>query len=218
MAYYKFLTSEHKGEYSDYDYSEYLPKENESGAWLPTVETLSICESGYHCFEPKDILSWINAELWEVEVGGDVLKGDKKLCAQQIRFIRKIEAWNEKTARLFACWCVRQIWHLLADERSKNAVIVAEKYANGEATESELAAARAAARAAAGDDARAATWAAACAAARDDAWAATWDAAWASAGDAAWASAGDASWIATRDAAGEAQILHLLEMLGIREE
>jgi len=214
MAYYKFLTSEHKGEYSDYDFSEYLPKENESGAWLPTVETLSICESGYHCFEPKDILSWINAELWEVEVGGDVLKGNEKLCAQQIRFIRKIEAWNEKTARLFACWCVRQIWHLLADDRSKNAVIVAEKYANGEATESELAvtwnAARDAARDAVRDATRAAAGAAAWASAGAAARAADWDAARAAARAADW----DAAWYAT----WEAQILHLLEMLGIREE
>ena len=190
MAYYKFLTSEHKGEYSDYDFSEYLPKENESGAWLPTVETLSICESGYHCFEPKDILSWINAELWEVEVGGDVLKEDEKLCAQQMRFIRKIEAWNEKTARLFACWCLLQVWHLLDDEHSKNAVIVAEKYANGEATESELATAMA------------------------DAWEATRTAA----GDAAMVAAMAAAKYSARDATREAQTLHLLEMLGIREE
>ena len=48
---------------------------------------------------------------------------------------------DDKTMRLFACWCVRQVWHLLDDERSRNAVVVSEKFANGVATKEERAAA-----------------------------------------------------------------------------
>jgi hypothetical protein len=102
---------------------------------------------------------------------------------------------DRKALRLFACWAVREtpitkgrkVWDLLTDERSRNAVIVAERFANGEATSDDLAAARAAAWDAAGaaawDAARAAARDAARAAARDAARAAAWDAAWA----AAWA-------------------------------
>jgi len=108
---------------------------------------------------------------------------------------------DDKTMRLFACWCVRQVWHLLDDERSRNAVVVSEKFANGVATKEELAAAWAAARDAAWD----AAWAAARAAAWDAAWAAARDAARAAARDAAWAAARDAArdaaWDAARDAA-----------------
>ena len=58
-------------------------------------------------------------------------------------------AERDKLARLFACWCVRQIWHLLTDERSRTAIEVAERYAVGEATHDDLkAAARSAADAA----------------------------------------------------------------------
>lgn len=82
----------------------------------------------------------------------------------------------DKDLRLFSCWCVRQVWHLLTDERSRNAVEVAERYAVGDATEEELVAARdaawAAARDAARDAAQAAAQAAARAAAADAAWAA----------------------------------------------
>jgi hypothetical protein len=76
---------------------------------------------------------------------------------------------TNRELRLFACWSVRQVWFLLTDERSRNAVEVAERYAEGMATAAELAAAReaagaawAAARAAAlaAEVARAAAWAA----------------------------------------------------------
>jgi hypothetical protein len=49
---------------------------------------------------------------------------------------------NDKTLRLFACWSVRQVWRLLPDEHSRNAVEVAERYAAGNATDDELSAAR----------------------------------------------------------------------------
>lgn len=64
--------------------------------------------------------------------------------------------------RLFAVRCVRQIQHLITDERSLNALDVSEAYAVGEATKDELSAAR------------------------DAAWAAAWAAAWYAARDAAW--------------------------------
>ena len=64
--------------------------------------------------------------------------------------------------RLFAVWCARQVQHLMTDPRSIAALDVAERHADGLATDEELESARAAAWAA-GD----AAWAA-----RDTAWAA----------------------------------------------
>ncbi len=99
---------------------------------------------------------------------------------------------TEKELRLFAVFCARSVEHLLTDDRSRNAIDVAERFANGEATSEELAAAGAAAGAAAWDAAGAAAWDAAGFAACDAASAAAWAAAWAAARDArdAWAAAG----------------------------
>ncbi|UVS95681.1 hypothetical protein [Burkholderia glumae] len=117
----------------------------------------------------------------------------------------------DRDARLFAVWCARQVEHLMEDQRSKDALDVAERFANSEATEEERAAAwaaawdaaRAAAWDAARDAARAAAWAAARADARDAAWDAARDAAWAAARDAAWDAARDAAWAAARAAQAE---------------
>ena len=64
----------------------------------------------------------------------------------------------DRDLRLFAVWCARQVQHLMNDERSINALDVAERFANGQASESERAAAWAAAWDAAGAAARDAAW------------------------------------------------------------
>ena len=58
---------------------------------------------------------------------------------------------HDREKRLFAVWCARQVQHLMTDVRSIAALDVAERHANGAATDQELAAALAAAMAAAGD-------------------------------------------------------------------
>jgi hypothetical protein len=79
----------------------------------------------------------------------DLLKREDIPAADRIW--AAIQLNDDRTNRLFACSCVREVWHLLTDERSRNAVEVAERYANGQATDAE----------------------------RDAAWAAASDAAWA---------------------------------------
>jgi len=125
---------------------------------------------------------------------------------------------DRKEWRLFAVWCARQVEHLMTDQRSKDALNVAERHANGEATDKELAAAMAAAMDAAWDAAGAAVqaaapeppeWAAARAAARAASLAAGGAAAMAAAMDAAWAAAGAAA----RDAAKAAQKTKFLEIV-----
>jgi hypothetical protein len=156
-----------------------------------------------------EVLSWKPCDTYSREALKKLAGRKRKMSALQIlalkipvpdRFLAILNHGflSDKDLRLFACDCAEHVLHFFeekypTDKRPRKCIEVARRFALGEATAEEMAAARAAAWAAARD----AAWAAARAAARDAAWAAARDAA----RDAAWAVAWDAAWDAARDAA-----------------
>lgn len=102
---------------------------------------------------------------------------------------------KDRDVRLFAVWCARQVEPLMDDQRSRDALDVAERHANGDASDDDLAAARGAAL----DAARAATLDAARAAGRGAARGTAWDAARGAALGAALAAEWDAARGAQKD-------------------
>jgi hypothetical protein len=92
--------------------------------------------------------------------------------------LRAVEGYDREI-RLYAVWCVRQVEHLLTDKRSIDALNIAEKYANGQATDEELEITRDAAWYAVKKDSNIASVA-------------------------IWSYVGDAAWSATKINAGEA--------------
>jgi hypothetical protein len=106
----------------------------------------------------------------------------------------------DKECRLYAVFCARQVQHLNDDPRVSNAIDVAERFANGEATVEELLAARSAAYNAAYAAARSAVHAAA----RSAVHAAAYNAAYAAARSAVHAAAYNAAYAAAYAAARSA--------------
>jgi hypothetical protein len=78
---------------------------------------------------------------------------------EMLRFLLGRQA-SERKLRLLACACCRRIWHLLPDPLSRQAVEVAERFADGRASDKELARARNAALSVTGQGARQVAWAA----------------------------------------------------------
>ena len=224
-VYYKFLDPGGRSCWSDCTW--HLPDGERPGKWMPEITGLVPCQRGYHVATIDQLVDWLGPELWEVECRGEHIDHGDKHVFGQARLVRRIDGWNDRTARLFAADCAARVLHLFeaccpGDPRPRRAIDVARAFADGQATMGDLAAARNAAKAAAGraardagkDPAWDAAWDAACAAVRAAAEGAAWAAASAAARDAAcaatraaagWASSEDADWAATWDAAWGAE-------------
>jgi len=168
-----------------------------------------LCERGLHAcrnvfhalsYAPGTVLCRVKCFGWVSE------EGDKFACTS--RRIVEMHGVGD-VVKHFAVWCARNtpigegkvLWDLLTDQRSKDAIIAAERFLLGQIKKDEL---EAAAEAAAWAAAEAAAWAAAEAAAWAAAEAAAWAAAGAAAGAAAWAAARAAARAAAEAAAGAA--------------
>ena len=118
------------------------------------------CESGW-----RKLLAHLGKTKADDEPLSIVTIIDSNGLDDAIWCLRAVEG-HDREIRLYAVWCARQVQHLMTDPRSLAALDVAEKYAHGEATDAELAAALEAAQDVAGAAwaAGGAAWAAAAAA------------------------------------------------------
>ncbi len=194
-TYYKCLTRDGKGPYSNFKWP--LPKNGEVGAWVKTKGPLVMCENGIHVCTANQLSWWINEHIYTIEIRGQKKSDNNKLLVREARLVHRIETWDNRSARLFACDCAERVLPIFEkaypDVVSVRAAIdTARLFANGKTTQKVMAAARDAAWAAARPAASAATRAAASAAACAAACAAAWDAARPAARAAAWDAARDA--------------------------
>ena len=82
------------------------------GEWLEVTGPLIICEHGLHAsLHPFDALKYAPGNnLALVEIDGDILSQDDKVCARRRRIIRRIDATD--MLRLFARQCALDVIHL----------------------------------------------------------------------------------------------------------
>jgi hypothetical protein len=103
MNAYKFLAHGGKGRFSDYRWP--LPAEGGFGDWVDAGEELEDCRTGVHACTPRQLLGWIDDELWEIELDGEIIERDAMIVAQRGRLLARVTAWDEATAQEFADAC-----------------------------------------------------------------------------------------------------------------
>src|SRR3989344_5863344 len=122
------------------------------GAWLEVTGDLIPCRNGLHLCRAGDLIHWMGPALWEAEYEGESIRHeDTKTVVRRARLIRRVEAWNDQNLRLFAVDCAERVLDLeekagrKVHPRSRSAVGVPRRFADGRAAQEELASASAAA-------------------------------------------------------------------------
>jgi hypothetical protein len=107
---YKFLRAGRISPFSGTDWPEH-------GA-LEAAGPLEACRNGVHACRIDDLPYWLDDELWEVELLGEVVEERLKLLARGGRLVRRLDSWDDGTQRAFAESCLRRVAaHAAAESR-----------------------------------------------------------------------------------------------------
>lgn len=101
MRAYKFLAAGRVGRFSDFHWPG-------PGEWVEAEGELRDCATGVHACRPADLLDWIDDELWEVELDGDVRESEGMVVARRGRLVRRVEGWTDAAAAELAEDCTRR--------------------------------------------------------------------------------------------------------------
>jgi hypothetical protein len=100
---YKFLCAGGVGPFSRYAWP--LPRDGRPGAWVIAAADAVPCRTAVHACRVGDLPWWLQDELWEVELDGEVSAGRHKVMAPRGRLLGRVAGWDAGCAQRFADAC-----------------------------------------------------------------------------------------------------------------
>jgi hypothetical protein len=76
----------------------------EPGVWVDSAAA-ERCEAGVHACRLQDLPIWLDDELWEIELAGDVVAAERKIVAPRGRLTQRVERWTPELAHEFGRFC-----------------------------------------------------------------------------------------------------------------
>lgn len=121
--------------------SWHLPENGGPGKWMPRIERIIPCNSGYHIVTAEQLIPWLrsDASVFEVEYRGNIVNADDtKSVVQEARTVKRL-LWDERIARHFAADCAERVLPIFEkrypnDSRPREAIRVARLFADGKTT------------------------------------------------------------------------------------
>jgi hypothetical protein len=96
---YKFLATGAVGRFSGFEWG--------AGTWID-ADAADPCRTGIHACRVRDLPIWLDDELWEIELDGDVIECERKIVASRGRLTERLEHWSPEVAREFGRFCARR--------------------------------------------------------------------------------------------------------------
>ena len=97
---YKFLAPGAIGPFTGFPWSP--------GNWVEAAGQLELCGNGIHACRAEQLPTWIDEELWAVELGDEVVDAGSVLVARSARLTARVEAWNRGCGLEFARACAER--------------------------------------------------------------------------------------------------------------
>jgi hypothetical protein len=87
-----------------------------NGAPGPWVEAeIEPCRSGIHACRIADLPYWVGSELYEIELGGEVIAEPTKVVAPRGRLLRRVDAWGDELRDAYTRACADRAHELAAE-------------------------------------------------------------------------------------------------------
>lgn len=103
---YKFLRAGGSGRFSGFAWP--LPRDGRPGDWVEASGPLAPCANGVHACLPAQTPLWIDEDLWELELDGEIVELADVVLARRGRLLARVDAWTPETARAFASACAER--------------------------------------------------------------------------------------------------------------
>jgi hypothetical protein len=89
------------------------PAGGRPGEWVEAAAVVP-CRAGIHACRPAQLPYWVSAELWVIELDGDVFEAAGKLVASRGRLLEPVESWAAGGRAGFGADCARRVAEMAA--------------------------------------------------------------------------------------------------------
>lgn len=77
----------------------------DAGIWVRPTADASLCRRGIHACRVQHLTWWLDDQLWEIELDGEVTVGRHKLLAAAGRLVSRVDAWTPTLAEEYGVVC-----------------------------------------------------------------------------------------------------------------
>jgi len=128
----KFLDAGAVGPYSAFRWPK--PRGSRPGKWVRVNGDLDMCKRGIHACTFAQASGWLREECYVIELRDVVSDDGQKLLARSGRLVRRVDSWDQQAMVRFAADCAARVLPAFEkkypkDDRPRNAIQAARKWA-----------------------------------------------------------------------------------------